>query len=128
MSKVVLISAVAASFCRCGVQFPKEGKLVSIDDFDEAQWARLKAEQMLRISEPSAAQLEAFEAGQMTEEEKADCIAAAIESLDADGFTKTGQPKVGAVRERVEFDITGKDVEPVFEALVKGGFKVPGAE
>jgi hypothetical protein len=98
MAQRLLITAVAAAasglFYRCGMGFTKEGVVVNYpDDFTEEDWARLKAEPMLHITEaPEGAEAEAAAADLRA------LVREAIGKLENADFGDDGVPKADALR------------------------------
>lgn len=121
MTKVKISARAEAGFFRCGVFFPKAGKVVAADAFDEDQWKRIASEPNL-IVEPAGED----EPG--TIDEAIAEIVAAISTLPADAFTQAGPPKVGAVREALgDKTVTAEQVAAAWDQ-VKAMAEASGTE
>jgi|GEM_PF-1389344 len=107
MSKIFKISGVhKQGFCRCGVHFPHEGKIVSEADFKAEEWGRLRADPNLRIELLK----ETAQAEDAAQDRKAR-IVDAIKSLDGEAFQADGAPKVGAINAALK--LAGDDIAKV---------------
>ncbi|WP_282094321.1 HI1506-related protein [Epibacterium ulvae] len=107
MSKTFKVSGIhKQGFCRCGVHFPHEGRIVSEADFKAEDWARLRAEPNLRIELLK----ETAQDEDAAQDRKARIIDA-IKSLDGEAFQADGAPKVGAINAALK--LAGADIAKV---------------
>ena len=121
-----------STFWRCGVQHTIDGAKFADDQFSADEWARLRADPMLEVTEvPEDA------APVPTEADKAADLRAqvrtAIEALSWDEYTKGGLPQLGAVRATATLadQAALKDlVASVWAEMTAAGFvrPVPAAE
>lgn len=122
MKKFLIQATVEAGFWRCGQHFTQTGLVVEADAFDEDQWARLRSEPKLRVSD-------AVDADELALAERFEAISDAIAGLTHLDFQKDGRPKLDALNTvLVEAGLTkapGKERDTVFDAMREGGFEPP---
>ena len=117
------------SFWRCGVEHTVPGAVFGPDQFTAAEWDRLRADEMLEVTE-----LPGDGAPEPTPEEAAAAlrarIRAAIARLSWDEFTRAGVPQLGAIRAVIPEAGTG-ELKPilleVWADMVTEGFVRPTA-
>ncbi|WP_169310839.1 hypothetical protein [Cereibacter changlensis] len=78
---------------RCGRRWTPEGVLVEQGELEEAQWAAIAADPLLKV-EP----VEASEATEAVETEAAAALASAFAQLAPEEFDAAGKPKLDALR------------------------------
>lgn len=111
------------AFWRCGLLHTRDGAAFGPDFFTPEEWARLRADPLLEVTEgapvPDAAAL--LDAA----------IAGAIRDLSAGDYSRGGKPNVGPIRERMPDDaeaVTRARVDAVFGQMCAGGFEPPAAK
>ncbi len=113
-------------FWRCGVFHSFEGEVHAQDAFSKGQWDILKNEKMLKLTETD----EKPTKKPSNDAELIARVVGAIEVLDHEGFTKTGKPKIAAVRDLLEDDkdaITSDVLDEAFAVAKSDDFEVPEA-
>jgi len=104
---------------RLGQFWPRAGRVVAQDAFTADEWAVLNADPRLHIGPaPDEAQVEA---GAKVDSLKAR-VRAAISQLEPGDFDADGQPKLGAVKERLPDEarkITAKLVAEVWAEIAR---------
>ncbi|MCA3480874.1 MAG: hypothetical protein IOD00_09595 [Rhodobacter sp.] len=120
MSALLIRSIAAAEFeghYRLGQFWPRAGRVVAEDAFTADEWAVLTADPRLHIGPaPDEAQVEA-----KVDSLKAR-VRAAISQLEPGDFDADGQPKLGAVKERLPDEakkVTGKLVAEVWAEIAR---------
>lgn len=115
--KFKISSRKDAGFWRCGVHFPKAGKVVAQDDFTEGQWEVLKAEPQLHVADASKEDV-AMDA------DRAEAIAEIITSLADTDYQKDGKPKVDAINTLLAEDtpkVTAQERNEIWAAMAATG-------
>lgn len=110
------------SFWRCGAEHSLEGAPFPAGAFSAAEWATLRAEPMLEVTELSGPAPDP--AGALRAQ-----VRAAIAGLSADEYTKGGLPQLGAVRATATLadQAALKDlVASVWAEMTAEGFRRPG--
>lgn len=126
-NKLKIAATVATGFWRCGKHWPAEGVVVDASDFKEGDLERLLNEPMLRVSEPTDAEV----ADASPPNELHARIADVVSTLAPDDFGQDGKPKVGALTDRLgdEFGkITASDRDAAWEDIQANGFEPPVTE
>jgi hypothetical protein len=120
MSALLIRSIAAAEFeghYRLGQFWPRAGRVVAQDAFTTDEWAVLTADPRLHIGPaPDEAQVEA----EAKVESLKDQIVAVLATLEPGDFEADGQPKLGAVKERLPEQarkVTAKLVAEVWAGL-----------
>ena len=128
MSKVLICAAAVTGFHRCGMFFPKDGKIVDLSKLDDDVVKRLEGEKQLHISEPSEADLARFAGDADGDAELRHQVAEAIRDLTIEDFQKDGKPKVDALKVLLpDVKIKAALRDEVFETMVEDGFTAPAA-
>jgi hypothetical protein len=102
---------------RLGQFWPRAGRVVATDAFSAEDWAVLEADPRLHIGPaPDEAQVEAEAKAQSLKDQ----IVAVLGTLEPGDFEADGQPKLGAVKERLPEQakkVTAKLVAEVWAGL-----------
>jgi hypothetical protein len=122
MSALLIRSIAATEFeghFRLGQFWPRAGRVVAQDAFTAEEWAVLTADPRLHIGPaPDEAQVEA----EAKVESLKARVRAAINQLEPGDFDADGQPKLGAVKERLPDEarkITAKLVAEVWAEIAR---------
>lgn len=120
MSALLIRSIAATEFeghFRLGQFWPRAGRVVAQDAFTADEWAVLTADPRLHIGPaPDEAQVEAEAKAQSLKDQ----IMAVLGTLEPGDFEADGQPKLGAVKERLPEQakkVTAKLVDQVWAGL-----------
>jgi hypothetical protein len=120
MSALLIRSIAATEFeghFRLGQFWPRAGRVVAQDAFTADEWAVLTADPRLHIGPaPDEAQVEAEAKAQSLKDQ----IMAVLGTLEPGDFEADGQPKLGAVKERLPEQakkVTAKLVAEVWAGL-----------
>jgi hypothetical protein len=120
MSALLIRSIAATEFeghFRLGQFWPRAGRVVAQDAFTADEWAVLTADPRLHIGPaPDEAQVEAEAKAQSLKDQ----IVAVLGTLEPGDFEADGQPKLGAVKERLPEQakkVTAKLVDQVWAGL-----------
>lgn len=131
MTKVFISADQEQGFYRCGEFFPKNGKVVDLANFTDAQVQRLKDEPKLRITNPTEEQLAGANTdarkSAFTDDEK-EAVAEVIRALSPEDFAKSGKPKIEAIEALLEdTPVSGALRDEVFAEMKEDGFEAPKA-
>jgi hypothetical protein len=120
MSALLIRSIAATEFeghFRLGQFWPRAGRVVAQDAFTADEWAVLTADTRLHIGPaPDEAQVETEAKAQSLKDQ----IVAVLGTLEPGDFEADGQPKLGAVKERLPEQakkVTAKLVDQVWAGL-----------
>jgi hypothetical protein len=120
MSALLIRSTAGDGFeghFRLGQFWPRAGRVVAQDAFTADEWAVLEADPRLHIGPaPDEAQVEAEAKAQSLKDQ----IVAVLGTLEPGDFEADGQPKLGAVKERLPEQakkVTAKLVAEVWAGL-----------
>ena len=120
MSALLIRSTAGDGFeghFRLGQFWPRAGRVVAQDAFTADEWAALEADPRLHIGPaPDEAQIEAEAKAQSLKDQ----IVAVLGTLEPGDFEADGQPKLGAVKERLPEQarkVTAKLVAEVWAGL-----------
>lgn len=127
MTHLMISATFGEQFRRCGRNWPKAGRVISVADLSDKDLARLKSEPMLHVRQATDA--ERRDTGGAADERETR-ITEAIASLTADDFQRDGRPKLDSLNAVLGDDlgrITGAERDQVFDAMKESGFEAPKA-